>query len=227
MWLGFGRRRLRGVGMVTATARAEASTRVGALDAFPEALGAITLRLPSTWSTTNEAMLSLSSLNDEWLFELTADGELVIMTGVGFRSSERAFEIGTDISLWNRQAGGGHVCGADLYVRRADTSLRLPDVAWISAERLAGGDPDEGVLEVCPELIVEVVSVSQDISTQQKKMTEWMAAGALLGWLIDPYQEIVLIHRAEGEAERLERPGSLSGEDVCVGLEVSLERVWQ
>ena len=210
--------------MVTTTAKPKSSTPTRASDTFPKS---ITLRLPSEWNATNEAMLSLSGLNDEWLFELTADGELVIMTGAGFRSSERAFEIGTDISLWNRQAGGGHVCGADLYVRRADKSLRLPDVAWISAERLAGADPDEGMLEVCPELIVEVVSVSQDITMQQEKMVEWMAAGAALGWLIDPYQEIALIYRAEGELERLERPESLSGEDVCVGLVVDLRRIWR
>ena len=147
--------------MVSTPTKPESTAQTAASDTRP---APITLKLPAEWSTSNETMLTLSSLNDGWLFELTADGELVIMTGVGFRSSERSFEIGIDIGLWNRQVSAGHVCGADLYVRREDSSLRLPDVAWISKERLGNADPDEGVLEVCPELIVEVVSVSQDIA---------------------------------------------------------------
>ncbi len=210
--------------MVTTPARPKPSVQGEASD-MP--LTPITLKIPSSWSTSNETLLALSSLNDGWLFELTADGELVIMTGVGFRSSERSFEIGIDVGLWNRQISAGHVCGADLYVRREDSSLRLPDVAWISKERLGDADPDEGVLEVCPELIVEVVPVSQDVAAQQEEMREWIAAGALLGWLVDPYQEVVLIYRPDAEPEQLERPDSLSGEDVCEGLEVSLERIWK
>ncbi len=210
--------------MVSTPTKPESTAQTAASDTRP---APITLKLPAKWSTSNETMLTLSSLNDGWLFELTADGELVIMTGVGFRSSERSFEIGIDIGLWNRQVSAGHVCGADLYVRREDSSLRLPDVAWISKERLGNADPDEGVLEVCPELIVEVVSVSQNIVTQQEKMREWMAAGALLGWLVDPYQEVVLVYRPDTEPEQLERPDSLSGEDVCQGLEVNLERIWK
>ena len=210
--------------MVSTPTKPESTAQTAASDIPP---APITLKLPSTWSTSNESMLALSSLNDGWLFELTADGELVIMTGVGFRSSERSFEIGIDIGLWNRQVSAGHVCGADLYVRREDSSLRLPDVAWISEERLGNADPDEGVLEVCPELIVEVVSVSQDIAAQQEKMREWVAAGARLGWLVDPYQEVVLVYRPDTEPEQLERPDSLSGEDVCQGLEVNLERIWK
>ena len=210
--------------MVTTPARPKPSLQA---EASGMPLTPITLKIPSSWSTSNETLLALSSLNDGWLFELTADGELVIVTGVGFRSSERSFEIGIDVGLWNRQMSAGHVCGADLYVRREDSSLRLPDVAWISKERLGDADPDEGVLEVCPELIVEVVSVSQDVAAQQEKMREWIAAGALLGWLVDPYQEVVLIYRPDAEPEQLERPDSLSGEDVCEGLEVSLERIWK
>ena len=210
--------------MVTTPAKPKPSLQAVASDAPPVP---ICLKLPSTWSTSNESLMALSNLNDGWLFELTAEGELVIMTGVGFRSSERSFEIGIDIGLWNRQVGAGHICGADLYVRREDSSLRLPDVAWISNERLGSADPDEGVLEVCPELIVEVVSVSQDTAAQQQKMKEWMAAGARLGWLVDPYQEVVLIYRPDTEPELLERPDTLDGEDVCEGLEVNLERIWK
>ena len=49
----------------------------------------------------------------------------------------------------------------------------------------------------------------------------------LLGWLIDPFRNVVLVYRPDAEPEQLVRPASLSGEDVCEGLEVSLERIWK
>ena len=213
--------------MVTATKKPHPSARAAdssLRDAIP---APITLNLPSDWSTNNDAMLELAALNESWVFELSANGKLVIMTGVGFRSSNRAIRIAAQVENWSVGGGEGYVCGADLWYRREDSSLRLPDVAWISDTRLRDRDPGEGVLEVCPELIVEVVSVSQEHEAQQEKMNQWMAEGALLGWLIDPFRDTVHIYRPGSEPELLQRPATLSGEDVCEGLDVSLERIWK
>lgn len=198
-------------------------------NANPDGLSArLRLKLPTDWALSDEALLALSKLNEPWQLELTADGELVIMAPEGPESSERGGEIHIDVGNWNRAAGGGHVFGAQLGVRDYDDgSLRAPDVAWMSNERWAQRDPERGFLSVCPELIVEVVSPSSSFGEQQEKMQEWLSKGALLGWLIDPFREIVVVYRADGEPEQLDKPDSLSGEDVCEGLEVSLDRIWK
>ena len=55
-----------------------------------------------------------------------------------------------------------------------------------------------------------------------------MANGVRLGWLIDPYEALVWIYReGQEEPELLERPDTLSGEDVMVGLVVDLTRLWR
>lgn len=189
--------------------------------------GPFRLKLPTDWLLSDEALIALSDLNEPWQLELTADGELVIMAPEGPESSERGSEIGADVVIWNRLARGGHVFGAQLGVRDYDDgSLRAPDVAWMSNERWSQRDPERGFLNVCPEFIVEVVSPSSSFREQQEKMQEWLSKGALLGWLIDPYREVVVVYRAESEPERFDKPDSLSGEDVCEGLEVNLERIW-
>jgi len=186
------------------------------------------LKLPTDWDLSDQALIALSELNEPWQLELTAGGELVIMAPEGPESSERGSEIGTDLGIWNRLARGGHVFGAQLGVRDYDDgSLRAPDVAWMSNERWDQRDPERGFLSNCPEFIVEVVSPSSSFREQREKMQEWMSKGALLGWLIDPFREIVVIYRPDQEPEQLARPDSLSGEDVCVGLEVDLERIWK
>ena len=211
--------------MVTTEARPD----IAAMDA-PHAQVAsapLKLRLPTDWVLTDHSLIALSNLNEPWQFEVTARKELVIMSPEGPDSSERGGEIHIDLGIWNRQQRLGRVFGAQLGVRNPDGSLLAPDVAWISNERWEQRDPDQGFLSVCPELIVEVVSPSSSYELQQAKMAEWIRHGALLGWLIDPFQEIVVVYRAEAEAEQLERPDTLSGEDVCDGLVVNLERIWK
>ncbi len=186
------------------------------------------LKLPDGWEPTDEALIELSRLNDTWRFELTAQRELVIMSPEGRGSSRRGAEILTDVSIWNRQSGGGYVLGPQAGIRLPDSSMRMPDVAWMSAQRWDDHDADdESLAQSCPELIVEIVSVTDVSAIQQEKMELWIENGALLGWLIDPFEEIVLIYRPDAEPERLERPVTLSGGVVCEGLEVSLERIWK
>lgn len=55
----------------------------------------------------------------------------------------------------------------------------------------------------------------------------WMSYGVPLGWLVDPYEETVRIHRADGSEEILQRPLELSGENVCAGLTIDMNQVWQ
>ena len=188
----------------------------------------VKLKLPDCWEPTDEALIEISRINEPWDFELTADRELVFVSPERPGSSARGIRLSAQIDGWSETTSSGHVFGPHLGVRNEDGSMRMPDAAWISEERWGDRDLDEkGLLDACPELIVEIVSATDLPTDQQEKMEEWIGHGADLGWLIDPFREIVLIYRPNAEPERLERPDSLSGEDVCGGLEVSLERIWK
>ena len=186
----------------------------------------IKLRLPPCWDPTDEALIELARNNECWRFELTAERELVIMSPEGRGSSKRGMRIGSQIEVWSLGGGGGEVLGPDMGIRLEDGSLKMPDVAWISDDRL-DDDDDEGLLRRCPDLVIEIVSRSDSEDRQLAKMVTWLANGALLGWLIDPFRDTVTRFKPDKEPERLERPNTLSGEDVCEGLEVRLERVWK
>ena len=71
------------------------------------------------------------------------------------------------------------VFGPHVGVRLRDTAMREPDVAWMSDQLWGDRDPDEGgLLQDCPELIVEIVSKSDAAEEQQDKMVQWMSNGA-------------------------------------------------
>ena len=111
----------------------------------------------------------------------------------------------------------------------SDGSVRQPDAAWISDERLADLPPRgqrPAFPQVVPDFVIEVRSSSDRLSQQQRKMEEWIAYGARLGWLVDPEQSRIYVYRPDAEPEVLERPDTISGEPELPGLEVDCADIW-
>lgn len=191
----------------------------------------IIVRLPDDWDFSDAAMLELWKLNPQWDVEVTEAGELSIMAGTGWTNSAAAMRIGAAIVIWS-DANGGTVAGEAGMVRFPPPSraMMAPDVSWVSDQRQAaeGERHDTVLIPVCPDFVVEIRSESDDPADQRTKMERWIEYGARLGWLIDRYEGQVWIYRAgQSEAETLERPTQLSGEDVLEGLVVDVAWLWE
>lgn len=212
--------------MVTTEAKPESA---GQLRTDPgEQSVLLRLKLPADWDPTDDTLIELSRLNEPWDFELTADRELVLVAPEGLGSSARGVRLILQVASWSNEEGGGTVFGPQMGARLPDSSVKMPDVAWVSDERWPDQDVDESaLLQGAPDLVIEIISKTDSPEEQEVKMAEWMANGVSLGWLIDPFRELVTIYRPDAEPETLDRPETLSGEDVCEGLEVNLERIWK
>jgi Uma2 family endonuclease len=68
--------------------------------------------------------------------------------------------------------------------------------------------------------VVALRSASDNLSSLQGKMREYMENGAKLGWLLDPQNRRVEIYRSQSPVEVLENPTELSGEEI-------LQRIWK
>lgn len=56
-------------------------------------------------------------------------------------------------------------------------------------------------------------------------METWLANGALLGWLIDPYARVVLVYEAKKEV-RTESGDRIEGTGPIAGFVLDLAEVW-
>lgn len=189
----------------------------------------VVVRLPESWPVTDTAFGLICRDNPDWEFETTEEGALLIMVREGKTSSRIESEIIADLVTWNRDRRGGWVQGPSGAVRLTEKFIMVPDVSWVSQER-ESAEPEHGqgtLLPVCPEFVVEVRSETDSLTRLQGKMLQWIELGALLGWLVDPHDSSVWVYRPDGDPEHLERPTELSGEDVCKGLIVDFERVWE
>jgi Uma2 family endonuclease len=75
--------------------------------------------------------------------------------------------------------------------------------------------------------VLELRSPTDSLPALKKKMEEYIANGAQLGWLLDPPSRTVFIYRPGREAETLENPSSISGEPVLLGFALDVEAVWR
>ena len=187
------------------------------------------VQFPSECPLTDDLLAQLSSLNSPWHFERTPKGALQIMAPASPDADDIAVDFVTDIKLWERALAGGRTYGSSPGFTMPDGSVREPDAAWISDERLATLPPRgqrPAFPAVVPDLVIEVRSPSDRLPQQQRKMEEWIAYGARLGWLVDPEESRIYIYRPDAAPEVLERPDTISGEPELPGLEVDCADIW-
>jgi Uma2 family endonuclease len=120
----------------------------------------------------------------------------------------------------------GRVFGQDTGFKIASDpdTVRAPDVAFVSAGRL-GLIRMRGYASLAPDLLAEVVSPDDRPGELLAKVADWLAAGARIVWVIDPFRSEARVYRADGSLTIVDAHGSLGGEDVLPGFGCSLEEV--
>ena len=153
--------------------------------------------------------------------ELTAEGELVISPMVNRAGLTAEGELFVRLFLWNEYNGsGGEVHGANANMRLPDGSRIRPYTLWLSPEQVGELPPvsADRPITVCPAFVAEIISGTDTLPPLQRKMERYIANGALLGWLIDPYRRRVYVYRPGVDVEMLDDPETVSGEPVLPGF---------
>jgi Uma2 family endonuclease len=175
-----------------------------------------------------DEFLAFAKASEPYRVEKNAQGEIIVMTPVGHLGSQRETEASGELMRWARMDGRGEAAGPNAAVNLPDASTLSPDAYWVSKERLAALTPAqlEKFLPLCPEFILEIRSQSDSVKDQQAKMDRWMANGAQLGWLIDPFSATVYIYRPGLQPEVLPKPEVMVGEGPIAGFRLEMERFW-
>ena len=110
--------------------------------------------------------------------------------------------------------------GANANTSLPDGSRIRPDALWLSPEQVAALPPasENRPITVCPAFVAEIVSGTDTLPPLQRKMDIYMANGAQLGWLIDPYRRQVHVYRAGENVEILDDPETVSGDPIMPGF---------
>src|SRR6266581_3715436 len=121
------------------------------------------------------------------------EGELVVMPPVKFRHTQIAKRIydALFVYLFLRQKGrtphGELFCEAPYLLKEIEGKevVRVPDVSYINDDRARKTGPDR-YMEGAPALAVEVVSPTDTAEGMTRKVSQYLAAGAVIVWVIYP-----------------------------------------
>jgi len=164
------------------------------------------------------------ALPDEELYRVElSEGRLVREPAPGFRHGRIASRLAR--ILWQAigDSGAGEVFGDMGFQLSAEPpTVRIPDVAFVSADRLSEHGADEVYLAKAPDLVAEVLSPSNSASEIQRKIFEYLEAGAQLVWVVDPETETATVYRGRDDIRVLGAGQLLDATAVVPGLGVEV-----
>ncbi len=150
------------------------------------------------------------------------DGTLVEKV-MGFEESRLAIELAYRIKSFLDQHDLGICVGADGMMRIAHGLVRIPDVAFITWDRLPNREsPQEPIPDLAPDLAVEVLSPGNTKGEMTRKVREYFEAGVSLVWLIDPRKRTAQVFSPGAKPVLLQADQSLDGGDALPGFTVLL-----
>ena len=150
--------------------------------------------------------------------ELSADGELRINPMVNLHGGIAEAEGIGSLLIWSREYGGFTLSSRTI-IRLPDGTRVEPDLSWLSPEQVVELGPVlPRTVTVCPAFVGEIMSETDRLPPLQRKMERYIANGAQLGWLIDPYRRRVYVYRPGVEVEILEDPETITGDPVMTSF---------
>jgi Uma2 family endonuclease len=177
---------------------------------------------------TEEQFMELCQENPELRLELTAQKELVIMPPVGSEGGWRSGEVFYGLTAWAKENGTGVTFDSSTGFTLANGAIRSPDASWMKRERWEALSKSQRAkfAPICPDFVVEVRSETDRLADLLEKMQEYLANGARLGWLIDPFDKRVYIYRPDQPVEILEDPAEVRGDPILPRFLLRIRELW-
>jgi Uma2 family endonuclease len=181
-----------------------------------------------TLRVTPEEFEKLCQDNPDRSFELTANGELIVMPPVGGESGNTESELGIDLGIWNRQTRLGKTFSSSTVFVLPNGAQRSPDAAWVELSRWEALTPEQRKKfpPLSPDFVIELRSETDRLPPLREKMAEYRSNGVRLGLLIDPKNKQVEIYRPDKELSILESPISIDCSEVMPGFILEMSSIW-
>ena len=179
----------------------------------------------STRSVTADDLLRMP--DDGRRYELV-EGELIGMAPAGGRHGHVAMQIGWRIAEHVVKNGLGTAFAAEtgfLLTRNPDT-VRAPDAAFISADRLPPGGINAGFIEIVPDLVVEVASPGDSSPELQAKTEEWLRFGVRMVWVAYPNTRSIAVYLSMENVRILNVGDEIEGVPVLPGFRCPVDDIF-
>lgn len=135
---------------------------------------------------------------NEWITYEIIDGELFVTRSPHRKHQQLCGKIFAELNRWSESSQRGEAILSPGIVL-SDSDNVIPDVVWISNERLAALEDEAGHLTGMPELVVEVLSpgVENERRDREAKLKLYSIRGVQEYWIVDRLIGQIEIYRRE------------------------------
>jgi Uma2 family endonuclease len=142
-------------------------------------------------------------------------GVVITMPPPGFRHGDVQVNIAIALKTFLRGHRVGRVTvESGVRTDRGPDSVRGPDVAFWSVDRLPLDQTPVGYPQVAADLCVEVRSPSDSMRDLRAKAREYLRNNVRMVWIVDPDDQTVTVYRQPGEGRVFSEDATITGEDV-------------
>lgn len=120
------------------------------------------------------------------------DGKKVNMSPTGFIHGKFEFNIARVIKDHLEDKGYVSVGEIGIVISKKPFRLRAADVVYISKE--TSPDEPEGILEIAPDLIIEILSKDDTIQDMNDKIKDYLSIGVKKIFVVDPFTETISVN---------------------------------
>jgi Uma2 family endonuclease len=177
---------------------------------------------------TDAELEALCAASDWFGFERTREGEILMHPPAGGFTSDGNAEIVSQLRSWWKTHRRGRVFDSSGGFFLPDGSMLNPDASYVLPQTLREINKEQltGFPRLCPDFVVELLSISDSLSKAQQKMERWIENGAALGWLIDPYNKKVYVYQPGCEAAAVSG-NAIQGQGPVEGFTLDLDELWR
>lgn len=152
-------------------------------------------------------------------------GHLIVSEPPGFQHGDVVVNLAAIMKAYVRAGNLGRVLAETGFVLATNPdTVRGPDISFVRRERVPDPIP-RGFARFSPDLAIEVLSPDDRPGKVLEKVADYLSAGTLLVWVIDPDRRQTRVHRADGTVSVISDTDSLDGEDVLPGFSCALAQV--
>lgn len=153
---------------------------------------------------------------------------ILVEKAKGYEESLVAMQISHCLLSFLSRRKLGIVAGEAGMLKLARGLVRIPDVSYVSYDRLPGRKaPRQPIPRLAPNLAVEVLSQSNTRREMEEKLVDYFDAGVELVWLVDVRKRTVEVFTSPGDSKVIESDQTLTGGAVLPGLRLKVRDLFE